>query len=143
MPSDERRYPTITALSALLIVTALGTICYWADFYIRGGVHVIKEDWYLRFERAFTPADLWMSACALIGAVGLLTEQPYGLVFALLAAGSLLFLALMDITFNIQNNLYPLITTSREMKFELLINLWTLGLGAAVIVYLAPRIDFF
>jgi len=143
MPSDERRYPTITALSALLIVTALGTICYWADFYIRGGVHVIKEDWYLKFERAFTPADLWMSACALIGAVGLLTEQPYGLVFALLAAGSLLFLALMDITFNIQNNLYPLITTSREMKFELLINLWTLGLGAAVIVYLAPRIDFF
>ena len=68
--------------------------------------------------------------------------EPYGLVFAFLAAGSLLFLALMDITFNIQNNLYPLVTTSNEMKFELLINLWTLGLGAAVIIYLAPRIDF-
>jgi len=142
MPEDERRYPTITVLSALLIITAVATICYWADFYIRGGVHVIKEDWYLKFERAFPPADLWMSACALIGAVGLLTEQPYGLVFALLAAGSLLFLALMDITFNIQNNLYPLIRTSSQMKFELLINLWTLGLGAAVIIYLAPRIEF-
>lgn len=134
--------PTITALSALLIITALATICYWADFYIRGGVHVIKEDWYLKFERAFPPADLWMSACALIGAAGLLTGQPYGLVFALLAAGSLLFLALMDITFNIQNNLYPLIATSSQMKFELLINLWTLGLGAALIVYLSPRIEF-
>jgi len=47
-----------------------------------------------------------MSVCALVGAVGLLTGQAYGLVFALLAAGSLLLLALMDITFNIQNNLY-------------------------------------
>ena len=64
------------------------------------------------------------------------------MVFALLAAGSLLFLALMDITFNIQNNLYPLIPTSSQMKFELLINLWTLGLGAALIFYLSPRIAF-
>jgi len=138
----RKEVPTITVLSALLIVTAVGTTYYWADFYFRGGVHVIKEDWYLRFERSFTPADLWMSACALIGAVGLLTGQPYGLVFALLAAGSLLFLALMDITFNIQNNLYHLIPTSSQMKFELLINLWTLGLGAALIFYLAPRIEF-
>ena len=142
MPNDERRCPTITALSVLLIITAVATICYWADFYIRGGVHVTKEDWYLKFERAFPPADLWMSACALIGAAGLLTGQAYGLVFALLAAGSLLFLALMDITFNIQNNLYPLIPTSSQMKFELLINLWTLGLGAALIFYLSPRIAF-
>jgi len=142
MLNDERRYPAITALSVLLIVTAVGMTYYWVDFYIRGGVHVIEEDWYLKFERAFTPADLWTSACALIGAIGLLTEHPYGLVFALLAAGSLLFLALMDITFNIQNNLYPLIATSSQMKFELLINLWTLGLGAALIVYLAPRIEF-
>ena len=95
----------------------------------------------MKFERAFPPADLWMSTCAIIGAIGLLTGQPYGLVFAFLAAGSLLFLTLMDITFNIQNGLYHLITTSSQMKFELLINLWTLGLGAAIIVYLSPRIE--
>lgn len=79
---------------------------------ILGVVHVIIEDWYIKFERAFTIADIWMSVYALVGAVGLLTGQAYGLVFALLAAGSLLFLALMDITFNIQNNLYSLVATS-------------------------------
>ena len=132
----------IIALSVLLIMTALGVIYYWADFYIRGGVHVIKEDWYIKFERAFPPADLWMSACALIGAAGLLTGQTFGLLFTLLAAGSLLFLAFMDITFNIQNNLYPLVATSSQMKFELFINVWTLLLGVALIVCLWPRIAF-
>jgi hypothetical protein len=132
----------IIALSVLLIMTALGVIYYWADFYIRGGVHVIKEDWYIKFERAFPPADLWMSACALIGAAGLLTGQTFGLLFTLLAAGSLLFLAFMDITFNIQNNLYPLVATSSQMKFELFINVWTLLLGVALIVCLWPKIAF-
>jgi hypothetical protein len=127
-------------ISVALIITAVGTICYWADFYIRGSVHVIKEDWYIKFERAFTPADIWMSVCALVGAAGLLTGETYGLVFALLAAGALLFLALMDITFNMQNNLYRLIATSTQMKIELMINLLCLGLGIAIIVYLWPRI---
>ena len=128
------------ALSVLLIVTAIAVIYYWIDFYIIGGVQVIREDWYIRFEKAFLPADLWMSACALIGAIGLLTEQTYGLLFALLAASSLIFLALMDITFNIQNGLYRLIATSSQMKLELLGNVWFLGFGIALIIYLSPRI---
>ena len=132
----------MTPLSVLLIVTATVTVCYWVDFYIRGGVQVTTENWYIKFERAFPPADLWMSACALAGAVGLLAEQSYGLVFALLAAGSLIFLALMDIAFNLQNNLYRLTAESTRMKFEVLINMWSLGLGAALIVYIAPRIAF-
>ena len=48
----------IVTLSVLLIGTVVGVIYFWADFYIRGGVQVIKEDWYLKFERAFLPADL-------------------------------------------------------------------------------------
>jgi hypothetical protein len=126
-------------LALLLIISALGTIYYWADFYLRGEVQVIEDEWYIKFEKAFLVADLWgVSACSLIGAVGLLTEQPYGPFFSLLAAGSMIFLALMDITFNIENNLYPLIATSSQMVFELVINLWFLVLGISLIVYLWP-----
>lgn len=133
----------IPVLSVLLIATALGTIYYWLDFYLRKGVQVIDEDWYIKFQKAFLVADLWgISACSLIGAVGLLTEQPYGPFFSLIAAGSMIFLALMDITFNVENNLYPLITTSNQMVFELGINLWFLVLGISVIIYLWPRITF-
>ena len=132
----------IITLSVLLIISAVVVIYYWADFFIRGGVHVIKEDWYIKFQRSFPPADLWMAVCALVGAAGLLMGQTFGLVFSLLAAGSLLFLALMDITFNIQNNLYPLVRTVGQMRFEVLINLWTLTLGIALIVCLWPKIAF-
>jgi hypothetical protein len=130
----------IVTLSVLLIGTAAGVIYYWVDFYVGGGVHVTEEDWYIKFERAFTPADVWMSGCALVGGIGLLTEQTFGLLFSLLAASSLIFLALMDITFNIQNNLYRLVATSSQMKFEVFINIWTLGLGIALIVCLWSRI---
>jgi len=126
-------------LAVFLIGTALGTIYYWTDFCLRGGVQVIEEEWYIKFEKTFVVADLWgIVACSLIGAVGLLTGEPYGPFFSLLAAGSMIFLALMDITFNIENNLYPLIATSNQMVFELVINLWTLVLGIGLLVYLWP-----
>jgi preprotein translocase subunit SecE len=35
----------IITLSVLLIVTAIVVIYYFVDFYIRGGVQVIKDDW--------------------------------------------------------------------------------------------------
>ena len=130
----------LITLSVLLIGTAIGLIYYWIDFYIRGGVQVVNEDWYVRFQKAFPAADLWTAACAVVGAIGLLTGQTYGLFFALLTASSLIFLGLMDVTFNIQNNLYRLVGALGQMKFELFINLWTLGLGIALIVYLWPRL---
>ena len=123
-----------------MIGTAISFIYYWVDFYVKGGVQVVNEEWYVRFQKAFLVADLWTVACALVGAIGLLTEQSYGLLFALLAASSLIFLGLMDVMFNIQNHLYRLVRTSSQMKFELFINLWTLGLGIGLIVYLWDRL---
>jgi len=132
----------ILILSVLLIISAIGLIYYWVDFYLRKGVQVVQEEWYMKFQRAFPVADMWVVACALIGAVGLFTGQNYGLFFSMLAASSLIFLALMDITFNIENKLYRLVGTSHEMKLELVINLWCLSLGVILIVYLWTRMTF-
>jgi hypothetical protein len=83
---------------------------------------------------------MWTAVCALLGAVGLWTEQNYGLLFSLLAASSLIFLALMDITFNAENKLYHLIGTSNEMRLELAGNIWFLSVGITLIIYLSTRI---
>jgi len=128
------------ALSVLLIGTAICPIYYWVDFYLTGGVHVLKDDWYIKFQNAFPAADLWISVCAILGAIGLLTGQTYGLIFALLAASSLIFLGLMDVTFNIQNKLYRLVATSGQMKFEVFLNIYALGFGIALIICLWPRL---
>ena len=130
----------LAAFSVLLIGTAVGLIYYWIDFYIKGGVQAVDEDWYIRFEKAFAVADLWTAVCALVGAIGLLAGQTYGVIFAFVTASSLIFLGLMDVTFNIQNNLYRLVGKSSQMKFELFINSWTLGFGIALMVFFWPEL---
>jgi len=127
--------------SILLIISTAVVIYYWVDFYLRRGVQVIQEDWYIKFQKAFPVADTWMATCALLGAIGLLTEQTYGLLFSMLAASSMIFLALMDITFNVENKLYRLVGTSNEMKLELVGNIWVLSVGVILIVYLWMRIN--
>jgi hypothetical protein len=129
----------IYVLSTLLIITAILVIYYWVDFFLRKGVQVTQEDWYIKFQKAFPVADMWMVTCALLGAIGLLTEQTYGSFFSILAASSLIFLALMDITFNVENKLYHLVSTSNEMKIELVCNLWFLSFGVFLIIYLWTR----
>jgi hypothetical protein len=119
---------------------AIVCIYYWVDFYFSGSVQVIKDEWYIKFQKSFPIADLWMSACAITGAIGLLTEKPYGYIFALLAASSLIFLGLMDVTFNLQNNLYRFVRTSGQMKLEVFLNLWAVGFGIILIVFLSPKL---
>ena len=70
-------------LGVLLSVTAVVTVAYWLDFFLRGSVQVVEEEWYLRFERAFPVADGWMAACCLVTAVGLFTTSSYAVAFGL------------------------------------------------------------
>ncbi|MGN6575013.1 MAG: hypothetical protein ACTHKG_04940 [Nocardioides sp.] len=130
-----------TTYAVLLLVTAVGTTAYWVDFFVRGSVNVVEEDWYVKFERSFPAADGFMSLCAAVAAVGLLADEGWGVAFALVTAGTLVFLALMDITFNLENRLYRFLDASWPMRAELVINVWTLGLGAALLVSMVGRVD--
>ena len=127
-------------LGVLLAVTAVVTVAYWLDFFLRGSVQVVEEEWYLRFERAFPVADGWMAACCLVTAVGLFTTSSYAVAFGLMAAGALVFLGLMDLTFNLQNRLFRLLPRSAPMWAEVTIVAWCLVLGTVLAVYFAGRV---
>jgi hypothetical protein len=129
-----------TVLGVLLVVTGVVTVAYWLDFFLRGTVQVVEEEWYLRFERAFPVADAWMAACSLVAAVGLFTGSGYGDVFGLLAGSALIFLGLMDLTFNLQNGLFRLLPGSGPMWTETVIVAWSLALGGIVTAYLGARV---
>jgi hypothetical protein len=128
-----------TLLAVLLLVTAAGTAAYWVDFFWHGSVHVVEEEWYIRFERAFPVADGFMSVCAVAAGIGLLTGDDWGEAFGLVAAGALVFLGLMDVTFNVDNGLYRRLADSGAMRAELVVNVWTLGLGGFVAAVLLSR----
>lgn len=127
-------------IAVLLIVTAVGTVAYWVDFFVRGSVNVVDEDWYIKFERSFPAADGFMAACAAVAAIGLLSDAGYGTALALVTAGALIFLGLMDLAFNLDNRLYRLLRTSWAMRTELVVNLWSLGFGAVLLITMVPEV---
>ncbi len=121
-------------LAALLVLSAVVTVLYWINYYSGGDVRVSDARWYTAFEGSFPVADGWMAVCLFFAGIGLWVGQPWGARFGLLAGSALLYLAAMDITFDVENGLYSLAAHSDPMKFEIVINIWSLALGIATIL---------
>lgn len=121
-------------LPVLLVITALVTVAYWLNYFSGGDVRVVDERWYTAFESSFPVADAWLAVTAFLAGIGLWRGAAWGAKMGLLAGSALLYLAAMDITFDIENGLYALVPTSQPMQFELLINVWSVALGIWTIV---------
>jgi len=119
---------------AFLALTAIGTTLYWVVFFTSGAVHVRNDATYLAFEQAFPLADAWMAACALLGAIGLGRQRSWGLLFGLLAASSMVFLACMDVLFNLNEGNYAI--ASVAMSLEIGLNIALLAGGMLLIAFL-------
>ena len=124
---------TNRTLGAILILTALVTLAYWVNYFTSGDVAVVNARWYTAYESSFPVADGWLAFCALLSGLGYLSGWPSAGRFGLLAGSALLYLAAMDITFDVENHLYPLAAHSDAMKFEIVINAWSLLLGIVAV----------
>jgi len=121
-------------LSALLILGAAVTAFYWWSYFTGGDVMVSQERWYTAVESSFPVADGWMALCMLGAGIGLWTGTSWGAKLGLLAGSALIYLAAMDITFDVENGMYALAATNDAMKFEVFINATTLILGVWTIL---------
>ncbi len=121
---------------ALLVVGAALIVVYWILYFVVGGMQVLNDTWYTTFENAFPVADAWVTVLALIAAYFLVRHNDHVAPFFLAAAGSAgLYLAFMDITFDLENNLYPLVATNGNMVTELLINVATVVISVLALAY--------
>ena len=116
-------------LSALLIVGALVTAFYWWSYFTGGDVMVLQDRWYTAFESSFPVADGWMALCMFTAGLGLWSGKSWGARAGLLAGSALLYLAAMDITFDVENGMYAMAATNDAMKFEVFINVTTVLLA--------------
>jgi hypothetical protein len=70
-----------------------------------------------------------MALCMFGAGIGLWSGKPWGAKLGLLAGSALIYLAAMDITFDVENGMYAMAATSDAMTFEVFINVTTLILG--------------
>ncbi|WP_455363705.1 hypothetical protein [[Eubacterium] cellulosolvens] len=82
-----------------------------------------------------------MAVAALLGCIGLLKRKPWGMLFALLAGSAGIFLGLMDLLFDLENeillNYWSLAPT--EVATEIVIVIVLLTIGPAIIWYVRTR----
>ncbi len=116
------------------LALAVGIISFWMTFFSTDIVDIgdpgLKEK-YLAFESAFPIPDLYLSMLLIIGGIGLLIKKSYGYLFSLLGGASLIFLGLLDVSFNTQHGIYFL--GIGEAVMNGMINLLCLGGGVFII----------
>lgn len=116
-------------LGGLLVLAAAVTAFYWWSYFAGGDVMVVHDRWYTAFESSFPVADGWMALCCALAGVGFFFGSRIAPLFGLMAASAILYLAAMDITFDIENHMYAMAATNDAMKFEVFINVTCLILG--------------
>jgi hypothetical protein len=92
----------------LLMLTGLGEMVFWTLFLTVGLAPDPAPPGYLEYEYAFVVPDL-LVACAMLCAAFLRWRgKPSGDRLTVATAGSLVFLGLLDTSFNLQNGIYSL-----------------------------------
>ena len=127
-------------LGVTLIAGAIVTALYWWIYFTSGGVRLTDERWYTAFEDAFPAADAWMALCMAGAGTGLLMNRVWAQPIGLMAASALIYLAAMDISFNVNNGLYPIaFAGGLSMIAELFMNVTSALLGVWTLVACWPR----
>ncbi len=121
--------------AVLELVLAAGIVSFWIAYFSADMVQIsdpVLKEKYLAFESAFPVPDAYLSVVLVIGGIGLLRKKAYGRLFSLIGGASLVFLGLLDISFNTLHGIYRL--GFGEAVMNLFINLMCLGTGVFLIV---------
>ena len=123
-----------TLIAIFEILIALGLIGFWIYFFLIENKNPEKSEVYFGFERSFPVPDLgWVTPGLIIAAIGLLSEQRFGLFFTITSGSALLFLGLLDISFNVQNKGYT--TNIGDTLMNLLINIVCVIFGPIFMIF--------
>lgn len=133
MTTARTRPKGFLILAIILTLFALGVIAFWVEFFTSGMVSMSDDPAYLEHEKSFPAADGYMVICALICAVGLIRQRPWGLLFGLLAGSGIIFLGLMDTLYSIQQGVFSRSDAAAE---AVVICAVCLILGPVTIIYL-------
>ena len=129
----------VIGVESLIVVVV---VLFWATWFLAPeSIQARSPDApdyqiYVSFEQAFILADSWIAIAALVGVLGLWRMRDWGFLFSLLCGGGGIFLALMDLLYDLQHGMFVPLTS--EAGTELIIVVLTLSL-APLSIYLLWR----
>ena len=104
----EEKDRMINIIMAILqILLGIGFVGFWVIFYFTEYKNPKMEETAFTHEKSFPLPDLvWIMPCLFIAGFGILLEQKFGFFFSALAGSGMMFLGLIDLAFNIQNDVF-------------------------------------
>ena len=123
-------------MTGLLWFGAGATTAYWVIWFgiDRSWLATTDTREYYAYENAFPLADAWMAGTGALAALALQRRRASALLWMLLTGSATLYLASMDILFDLENGI-SVHGNAGNVAVEVLINLACLGGGIAVIVF--------
>jgi hypothetical protein len=133
MVKDDKR----SLIASLEIVTGVGLILFWLAFFTVGLAPDQAPPCYYAYEHAFPLPDGVLAILLLVAGILLMRSRPAGRTLSLIAAGALVFLGLLDFSFNLQNGIY--MTSTIDLVLNAFINIWCVGFGLAIAVMIGRK----
>lgn len=122
-------------IAILQIAFGIGVIGFWIYFLLVENKDPQKTEVYLVFERSFILPDIgWIAPCMFISAYGLIASQGYWIFFSIAGGSAIVFLFLLDFSFNIQQKTYSK-QKRKENIVEILVNIFSLIAGPLFMIY--------
>ncbi|MFX1587791.1 MAG: hypothetical protein ACFFC1_06530 [Promethearchaeota archaeon] len=107
---------------------------FWIYFLLVERKKPENSEIYIAYESSFPVADLlWLVPCLLVAAIGLITEQRYGIFFTILVGGIQIFLGLIDLSFNLQQGQYK--GKKSDMILNVVIQGYCFIIGTLFLIY--------
>lgn len=114
-------------LGILAFATSIGLVLFWTAFFAFGLASEHAPPCYLVYEHAFPLPDILLAFVLFYGAILRWQKKPLANKFLVPAGGALIFLGLLDFSFNFQNGIYLLSTA--DLFLNAFINLWCVVFG--------------
>jgi hypothetical protein len=118
----------------VVLFGVLATVAYWVVWFgvdreLLASAHTRA---YYAFENAFPLADAWMVATGAAASGALARRRASALVWCVAAGATSIYLGLLDVLFDLENDIYRAPDTG-AVAVELTINVLTLALGTVVL----------
>jgi hypothetical protein len=112
------------------LLTGIGFLLFWIGFFTIGLAPENPPQCYFAYEHSFPLPDIILSIAMLASGILLLKNKESGIILSLVCSGGLMFLGILDFSFNIQNGVYMISTL--DLILNAFINIWCVDFGLAL-----------